>query len=507
MDISTLIYSECQNPQKVSIYNGIKHCYEVRNVPCGKCYHCKITRINEWVTRMVVQSNYAKYVYFGTLTYSSRRATSYTYECLPIKSAFNSTSKLQDIPMILRKDHVQKFFKRLRKNTGIKLQYAYCGEYGSTYSRPHYHYIIWSNDPITTQDIKKAWRAPACGNLDKYLLIGKVDHVDIKNNPRQITKNGDIDSVYKYVCKYIQKTDFNFKNLKNYDLHKKNYYYWFKKQVLLCIKHDSYIKKYDVKTFYDYQEMVRPFFHTSKKPALGFQYLQDNINEFQKSNFKLFGLSGEYIFPLYFVRKTKESLCPIKAQSETNETTTSYSRVPKMAALLENIMVAQQIAEDTESVIRPFERQSNGDYYIQTGERLQEIKQLDYEHRNYRIPYYDYEYLFTKEYLGFTNHETKVEYKFCGSYFEMYSTTTHEYLGDETLENVHNLILYYYEKVKPLLLSFMAKSEISANKKELLINGCGGIDSFNEKKVLCLDMLNRQIASRQAKYKQTKTLE
>ena len=56
MDISTLIYSDCQNPQKVSIYNGIKRCYEVRNVPCGKCYHCKITRINEWVTRMVIQS-------------------------------------------------------------------------------------------------------------------------------------------------------------------------------------------------------------------------------------------------------------------------------------------------------------------------------------------------------------------------------------------------------------------------------------------------------------------
>ena len=447
---------------------------------------------------------YAKYVYFGTLTYSSRCATTYTYECLPTKSAFNSTNKFQDIPMILRKDHVQKFFKRLRKNTGIKLQYAYCGEYGSTYSRPHYHYIIWSNDPLTTQDIKKAWRAPAIGNPDKYLLIGKVDHVDIKNNPRQITKNGDVDSVYKYVCKYIQKTDFNFKNLKNYELHKKNYHYWFEKQILLCINHDSYIENYNVKNFYDYQEMARPFFHTSKKPALGFQYLQDNINEFQKSNFKLFGLSGDYIFPLYFIRKTKESLCPIKAQSETNENTTSYSRVPKMATLLENIMAAQQLAEDTDQIINLFSYNDKR-YSLESTERIDDLERI-YDNRckqQFRSIYYR----FGKEYLGFTNNETKVQYIFCGAYYEMYSTTTHEYLGDESLENVHNLILYYYEKIKPLLLSFMAKSEISSNKKEILITECGGIDAFNEKKALCLDMLNRQIASRQAKYKQTKTLE
>lgn len=243
MDINTLIYSECQNPQKVSIYNGITNMYEVRDVPCGKCYHCKITRINEWVTRMVIQSNYSKYVYFGTLTYSSRNATQYTYECLPIKSNFNKQNRLCDTPMILRKDHVQKFFKRLRKNTGVKFQMAYCGEYGSTYSRPHYHYILWCNQPIKQSDIYKAWRAPSIKNPKRINIIGRVDHVDIKNNPREISKNG-VESVYKYVCKYIQKTDFNFKDLKNYETHKKCYHYWFKKTLSLVFNTMTTLKNW-----------------------------------------------------------------------------------------------------------------------------------------------------------------------------------------------------------------------------------------------------------------------
>ena len=503
MDISTLIYSECQDPNKVSIYNGIKNCYEVKDVPCGKCYHCKITRINEWVTRMVIQSNCSKYVYFGTLTYSSMNATQYTYDCLPIKSNFNKQNRWCDTPMILRKDHVQKFFKRLRKNTGIKLQYAYCGEYGSTYSRPHYHYLIWSNDPIKKSDIYNAWRAPSIKNPNRTNIIGKIDHVDIKNAPRQIAKNGDVTSVYKYVCKYIQKSDFKFNELKNYKQHEKAFHYWFKKQTILCINHDSYIKKYNVKDFYDYQEMARPFFHCSKKPAIGYQYLEKYIGEFQKSNFKLFGLSGKYIFPLYFIRKTKESLCPIKAQSETNDSTTSYSRIPKMATLLENIIYAQQVAEDTDYVIRPFEYHGRMSSLEYSG-RIQDLEYRDDEHcRGERRTHY----MINRDYLSFVNHATKVKYIFCGDCYEMYSTTTKEQIGVESIENVKQLITYYYEKIKPLLLSLMAQSEISADKKTALINSVGGIDNFNEKKALCLESFNRQIECRQIKYKQTKTLE
>ena len=525
MDIEKYIYSECQNPTKVKIYNGIKHCWEYKNVPCGKCYHCKITRINEWVTRMVIQSNYSKYVYFGTLTYASLRyskhtyeskelgtinysqshGTIYTYECLPYRSAFNKQNRLCDNPMILRKDHVQKFLKRLRKNTGIKIQYAYCGEYGSTYSRPHYHYIIWSNEPIEQSDIYKAWRAPSISNPNRTNIIGRVDHVDIKNNPRQVAKNGDVTSVYKYVCKYIQKSDFNFNELKNYKQHEINYREWFENQITKGISHDDYVKKFNVTNFYIYQEMCRPFFHCSKKPAIGFNYLEDNLGEFQKGNFKLFGLQGHYIFPLYFIRKTKESLCPIKAQSETNEGTTSYSRIPRMATMLENIRLAQQIAEDTEYAVSPYEYRDKYGYY-ESARPVEDLEIYRDQRNNDRVRTITYR--FGRDYLGFTNHATKVKYIFCGDNYEMYSTTTHEFLGTDTIENVHNLILYYYDILKNNILWLLsAKSEVSANKKAALIEECGGITKFESIKEQCIQQFNNKIADRQRKYKQTKTLE
>lgn len=521
MDINKLVYSECQHPVKVKIYNGIINAYEYKDVPCGKCYHCKITRINEWVTRMVIQSNYSKYVYFGTLTYSSLRPTLYTYECYPFKSNFNRYNRWCDTPTILRKDHVQKFLKRLRKNTGVKFQYAYCGEYGSTYSRPHYHYIIWSNEEIKQSDIYKAWRAPLVNNPKRTGIIGRVDHVDIKNNPRKVTKNGDIDSVYKYVCKYVQKSDFNFNELKNIKQHEKVYHYWFEKDALLCVKHDEYIKKFEVKNFYDYQKMARPFFHCSKKPALGYQYFTEQVGEFSKGNFKLFGLSGDYIFPLYFIRKTKERICPLKAQSETNANTTSYSRLPKMASLLQYIEDYRKIAEDTEQSVQLFRRTDNY-YTLESFERIHDLyglKQL-YAKEDEQLNRV-YLYKFHKEYLGFTNHETKVMYIFChqeytnskyavpyNDFYEMYSTTTKEFLGIETIENVINLINYYYGELKrKILLDLYAKSKVSANQKAALIEDIGGIDKFNAMKEKCIESLNNRVRFRQNLYKQTKTLE
>jgi len=45
--------------------------------------------------------------------------------------------------MSLCKADLQKFFKRLRKNTGLtNIKYYACGEYGSKTNRPHYHAII-----------------------------------------------------------------------------------------------------------------------------------------------------------------------------------------------------------------------------------------------------------------------------------------------------------------------------------------------------------------------------
>ena len=43
----------------------------------------------------------------------------------------------------IHKEELQKFFKRLRKNTGAKIRYFACGEYGTKNHRAHYHAIIF----------------------------------------------------------------------------------------------------------------------------------------------------------------------------------------------------------------------------------------------------------------------------------------------------------------------------------------------------------------------------
>lgn len=526
MDISKEIYRTCQKPVTIKVYNGITNIYEDRQVPCGKCYHCKITKINEWVTRMVVQSNYYKYVYFGTLTYNGKSVTVYNGECLSIMSRFNKNKSLNDTPIILRKDHLQKFFKRLRKNTGVKFSYAACGEYGSTYSRPHFHYIIWSNQPISKLSVYKAWSTSSVKDISKRCVIGKVEHRDIKNNPDPSYKNPDGTYAYKYVCKYIQKYDFKFDELSNFNQHKKNYYENFNyvpktngEKIYLSKRLDDYLLSKNIGDFDDYKKVFSPFFVCSKKPAIGYAYLQENINRFQDGDFRLFGLPKDYIFPLYFIRKTKEHICPLKAQSEVNSGLTSYSRLPKMAALINNIETAIRIGDDTNQIVQLF-TYNGTDFTLESEDRIIDGRFLyDPADRNRKISVHN---LFSREYLGFTNIETKVTYSFrfnnyeqmqdvvesTDPYFAMYDRKGN-YIGNESLENVKQLILYYYEQLKrKVLLPLLEKSKISASAKEReILQEYGTIENYQNARKLCVQQFNNHIKEKQKKYKLTKTFE
>lgn len=91
-------------------------------VPCRKCIACRISRVSDWTTRMIFENEVHESSCFITLTYAQ--------EALP----FN---------MELDRKELQRFFKRLRKNTGRKIKYFACGEYGEKNKRPHYHAIIF----------------------------------------------------------------------------------------------------------------------------------------------------------------------------------------------------------------------------------------------------------------------------------------------------------------------------------------------------------------------------
>lgn len=105
-------------------------------VPCGKCPECRRDRINGWVYRLTQEERIHNIALFVTLTYENPPITQKKF-------------------MTLQKIDLQKFFKRLRKNTGRKsIKYYAVGEYGGSTKRPHYHAIIFD---ATEHEIIQAW--------------------------------------------------------------------------------------------------------------------------------------------------------------------------------------------------------------------------------------------------------------------------------------------------------------------------------------------------------------
>lgn len=107
-------------------------------VPCSRCYNCKISRLRQWVFRLVKHGEVSKSSYFFTLTYSNEN-------CPITKNHF----------MTLCKEDVQKFMKRLRKYQKRKISYYLVGEYGTKTKRPHYHIIMY--DIENPDNVSKAW--------------------------------------------------------------------------------------------------------------------------------------------------------------------------------------------------------------------------------------------------------------------------------------------------------------------------------------------------------------
>lgn len=91
-------------------------------IPCKQCWGCRLEYSREWALRCVHEASLHEDNCFITLTYNP--------ENLPPDGS-------------LRKSDFQKFIKRLRKNTGAKIRYYHCGEYGDKNNRPHYHAILF----------------------------------------------------------------------------------------------------------------------------------------------------------------------------------------------------------------------------------------------------------------------------------------------------------------------------------------------------------------------------
>lgn len=95
------------------------------DLPCGQCIGCRLERSRRWAVRIMHENQMHERSCFLTLTYSP--------ENLP-----------PDGTLVLK--HFQDFMKRLRERVGIPLRFFHCGEYGTEFSRPHYHCILFGYD-------------------------------------------------------------------------------------------------------------------------------------------------------------------------------------------------------------------------------------------------------------------------------------------------------------------------------------------------------------------------
>lgn len=115
----------CISPIQVPIKRDGKAFTDiVRTVPCGNCIACRLNHSRMWSLRIMHEASTWENNIFLTLTYDE--------EHLPVDKS-------------IHKEEIQLFMKRLRKALAPRvIRFFASGEYGSKYSRPHYHLILFN---------------------------------------------------------------------------------------------------------------------------------------------------------------------------------------------------------------------------------------------------------------------------------------------------------------------------------------------------------------------------
>lgn len=203
---------DCWYPITVGKHNNYKgkdgiiytHVYGKMKVPCGRCPACRRRKQNEWAYRIMEEAKYSRLTAFVTLTYDD--------EFLPFSELGVPT---------LDPQRLHKFFKDLRYN--FSFRYFACGEYGDKFERPHYHFILFTNDDITLEQIEdhinRRW-TEGFVNVDSPITAGRA----------------------KYCAKYSMK-----------------------------------------QVGFDYGDVVPPFARMSRRPGIGKKFLDTlNVDKFRK---------------------------------------------------------------------------------------------------------------------------------------------------------------------------------------------------------------------------------
>lgn len=100
------------------------HHYAPIKVPCGICVLCRSEQARQWAARISHEALLHDESCFVTLTYTDKN--------LPEHNSLNY-------------EHLQLFWKRLRKQIHKKIRYYAVGEYGDKSLRPHYHACLFGH--------------------------------------------------------------------------------------------------------------------------------------------------------------------------------------------------------------------------------------------------------------------------------------------------------------------------------------------------------------------------
>lgn len=105
-------------------------------LPCKQCIGCRLDYSRQWADRCMLEMQSHEESWFLTLTYDDDHLPK-TYQ-----ARLETGEVIAPVATLVPRD-LQLFFKRLRFNSGQKIRYFACGEYGSQTMRPHYHAIVF----------------------------------------------------------------------------------------------------------------------------------------------------------------------------------------------------------------------------------------------------------------------------------------------------------------------------------------------------------------------------
>lgn len=170
---------------------------EVFTIPCGRCIGCRLDHARSWADRMILELDHTKRASFVTLTYRD--------EDLPedpqAPEGLRRMNAAGAPVASLVKYHMSQFMKSLRADldynlekikydcpwlldssdgcSHVQVRFLGCGEYGSSYGRPHMHLILFGL------------------SLDDFAYLGDLKPVK-RNELNQITyESSYLDKIWK----------------------------------------------------------------------------------------------------------------------------------------------------------------------------------------------------------------------------------------------------------------------------------------------------------------------